>query len=259
MSEDKNKLSFLQHLEELRWRLARAAAVVIVVAIVIFFFTEWIVNHIFLNLTQPDFVTFRLLCEYLSICVTEIKLSLQSTEMTNQFSTNMMLSIVGGLVVAFPYIFWELWGFVKPGLRQNESSAVKGITFYISILFFIGILFGYFVISPLCVQFFGNYTMSDGIINNFKINSYISIIVSTTFYSGLLFLMPVIIYIFTKLGLLSSRYLKKYRKHAIVMVLILSAVITPPDFFSQVIVSIPIFILYEIGIIVAKRVEKNKT
>lgn len=258
MEQDPNKMSFLQHLEELRWRLARSAIAVLLFATVIFIFTEWIIEHLFLNLTDTNFITFRLLCDYFKICVPKITLSLQSTEMTNQFSTNMMLSIVGGIVCAFPYIFWELWGFVKPGLRQNESQAVKGITFYVSLLFFFGILFGYFIISPLCVQFFGNYTMANDIINNFRINSYISIIVSSTFYSGLLFLLPVLIYIFTKLGIVTSRFLKKYRKHALVIVLILSAIITPPDFFSQIIVSIPILILYEIGIIVAKRVEKQR-
>lgn len=258
MSEDPNKMSFLQHLEELRWRLARIAIAIVVFATVIFIFTEWIIDNIFLSMSKTNFVTFRLLCDYVNICVDDIKIGLQSTEMTNQFSTNMMLSIVGGIVCAFPYIFWEIWGFIKPGLRKNEAEAVKGLTFYVSILFFLGILFGYFIISPLCVQFFGNYTMSEDIMNIFRINSYISIIVSSTFYSGLLFLLPVVIYIFTKLGILSSAFLKKYRKHALVVVLILSAIITPPDFFSQVIVSIPILILYEVGIIVAKRVEKRR-
>lgn len=258
MADQSDKMSFLQHLEELRWRLARSAVAILIFAGTIFIFTEWVVDHLFLNLSRTNFISFRLLCDYLSICVEKINLSLQSTEMTNQFSTNMMVSLIGGVICAFPYIFWEIWSFIRPGLKKNEIAATKGMTFYVSILFFLGILFGYFIVSPLCVQFFGNYTMAEGIVNNFRINSYISTIASSTFYCGLLFLLPVITYIFTKLDLISAAFLKKYRKHALVLVLILSAIITPPDFFSQIIVSVPVMGLYEIGIIVAKRVEKNR-
>ena len=153
MSEDPNKMSFLQHLEELRWRLARIAIAIIVFAAAIFIFTEWIIDNIFLSMSKTDFVTFRLLCDYVNICVDDIKIGLQSTEMTNQFSTNMMLSIVGGIVCAFPYIFWEIWGFIKPGLRQNEAEAVKGLTFYVSILFFLGILLAVAALESLGLLF----------------------------------------------------------------------------------------------------------
>jgi len=147
---------------------------------------------------------------------------------------------------------------VKPGLKANEKEIVKGITFYVSILFFLGIIFGYFVVAPMSVQFFGTFTMSSKIENNFTVSSYMSTILSTIFYSGLFFLLPVVAYLFGKLGLISSGFMKKYRKHAIVGVLILAAVITPPDMISQIIVSIPILALYEIGIFVVKRVEKAR-
>jgi sec-independent protein translocase protein TatC len=161
------------------------------------------------------------------------------------------------VVVAFPFIFYQLWGFIKPGLKLNEKSVANGVIFYVSILFFMGIAFGYFLLAPLCVQFFGNYKISEEIKNEFTVNSYLSTIMSTVFYSGLLFLLPVIAYLLTKIGLINSDFLKKYRKHSIVGVLVLSAVITPPDLISQVIVAIPITILYEIGVLVSKRAEKK--
>lgn len=146
---------------------------------------------------------------------------------------------------------------MKPGLKRNEKTISKGIVFYVSILFFTGISFGYFVVAPLCVQFFGSYQITDELKNIFTISSYMSMILSTIFYSGLLFLMPVITYLFTKLGVLTPAFLKKYRKHAIIGILVLSALITPPDLISQVIVGIPILLLYETGIFVSTRVEKK--
>jgi sec-independent protein translocase protein TatC len=198
------------------------------------------------------------MCEWFGVCIEEIPVSFQSTSMSGQFSYAMMMSIMGGIVLSFPFIFYQIWGFVKPGLKQNEKSVVSGLVFYVSILFFLGILFGYFIVAPLCVQFFGSYQISRDIENIFTISSYLSTILSTVFYSGLLFLLPVVSYIFTRLGVLSSSFFRKYRKHAIVGILILAALITPPDLISQVIVAIPIVLLYEIGIIVSARVEKNR-
>lgn len=165
---------------------------------------------------------------------------------------------MGGIVIAFPYIFYQLWSFVSPGLKMKEKKALKGIVFYVSLLFFTGILFGYYVVAPLCVQFFGSYQISKDIENIFTISSYMSTIISTVFYTGLLFLLPVVAYLLAKLGIINSEFLSKYRKHSIIGVLILSAVITPPDLVSQVIVAIPIVLLYEISIFVTKRINYNK-
>tara|TARA_B110000879_G_C11066196_1_gene468750 strand:- start:158 stop:763 length:606 start_codon:yes stop_codon:yes gene_type:complete len=197
------------------------------------------------------------MCQYFNICVESIAIDNQSIEMTGQFSYSLMMSIMGGFVLAFPFIFFQIWSFVKPGLKQNEKGIAGGIVIYVSILFFLGITFGYFIVAPLCVQFFGNYVISDVIKNNFTISSYLGLVLSTIFYTGLLFLLPVVSYLFTKLGVVSSDFLKKYRKHAIIGILILSALITPPDLISQVIVGIPIVLLYEVGIFVSKRVEKK--
>jgi len=258
MEEQKN-MSFLQHLEELRWRLVRSVAVIFVIAIVLWWNMEWIMDNVFNSMMSKDFITYRISCEYFGfMCMDSIPATLQSTTVGGQLSYAIMMCFMGGLVLSFPYVFWQIWSFVKPGLKVTEKKVVKGITFYVSILFFLGIIFGYFVVAPMSVQFFGTFTMSKTIENNFTVSSYMSTILSTIFYSGLFFLLPVVAYLFGKLGIISSGFMKKYRKHAIVGVLVLAAVITPPDMISQIIVSIPILLLYEIGIFVVIRVEKQR-
>jgi sec-independent protein translocase protein TatC len=256
--EEENNMSFLQHLEELRWRLVRCAIAIFIFAIGIWWFKEWIMDNLFLSMKSPNFITYRWLCGYFGICVDDIKIDIQSTAVGGQFGYAIWMSFLGAIVLAFPYIFYQLWSFVKPGLKQNEKSMVKGIVFYVSLLFFTGIGFGYFVVAPMSIQFFGSFSLSSSIENNFMLNSFMSTILSTVFYTGLFFLLPIVSYLMGKIGLVSSEFLMKYRKHAIVAVLVLAAVITPPDIVSQVIVSIPILLLYEIGIFVVKRVEKTR-
>ena len=251
-------MSFLDHLEELRWRLVRSSAAIVVVAAVIWVFKSWIMENLFMTMRKADFYTFDFLCRTIDVCVEDVHVTMQSTEVIGQFSYALMMSVVGGIILAFPYIFWELWSFVKPGLKQNELKAVRGTVFFVSILFFLGVLFGYFIVAPLSVQFFGSFQISDEIQNNFTVSSYMSTVISTIFFSGIIFLLPVLVYLFAKLGVVSSVFLRKYRKHAIVGVLILAALITPPDLISQVIVAIPIVILYEISILLARSVEKKQ-
>jgi sec-independent protein translocase protein TatC len=255
MSDSKN-MSFLQHLEELRWILVRSAIAVLFFAIIIWCFQEEIMVNVFLSMKEKDFITFRLFCDYLGVCIEEIPVKMQSMTVSGQFTYALMMSFLGGLVVSFPYVFYQIWSFVKPGLKFKEKKMAKGLVFYVSLLFFSGILFGYFFVAPLSIQFFGSYQISDQIENNFTIGSYMSTILSTVFYSGLFFLLPIISYLLTKIGLIDVAFLVKYRKHAIVVILILAAIITPPDITSQIIVSIPILILYEIGILVSKRAER---
>jgi sec-independent protein translocase protein TatC len=197
------------------------------------------------------------MCDYFGVCIEEIPIKMQSMTMGGQFSYALMMSFMGGIVISFPYLFYQLWSFVKPGLKLNEINATKGIVFYVSVLFFLGIIFGYFVVAPISVQFFGSYQISKQIENNFTISSYMSTVISTIFYSGLLFLLPVVSYILTRIGIITPAFLRKFRKHSIVAVLILAAIITPPDVISQIIVSIPIFILYEVGILVSARAAKK--
>ena len=256
--EEQGNMPFLNHLEELRWRLVRAAIAILIVGTVIWFYQETIINVVFLSMAKNDFITFQIMCKYFGICITEIPIKFQSMTVSGQFSYALMMSFLGGIVVTFPYLFYQIWAFVKPGLKFKEKNLARGIVFYVSLLFFLGILFGYYIVAPLSIQFFGSYQMSSKIENIFTVNSYMSTILSTVFYCGLFFLLPVVTYLLTKIGLFDSAFLKKYRKHAIVIILILAAIITPPDVISQIIVSIPILILYEIGIVVSKRVEKQK-
>jgi sec-independent protein translocase protein TatC len=236
----------------------RSAVAVIIFAIVIWIYQKEIMESVFLIMVDPNFVTFRLLCEYLNVCIDKIPVNFQSMTLSGQFSYALMMSIMGGVVLAFPYIFYQLWSFVKPGLKFKERKMAKGIVFYVSILFFTGILFGYFVVAPLSVQFFGAFQITDKIRNDFTISSYMSTILSTVFYTGLFFLLPVVTYLLVKIGLFTPEFLIKYRKHAVVVILILAAIITPPDVISQVIVTIPIYLLFEISVLVAKRVAKNQ-
>jgi sec-independent protein translocase protein TatC len=257
MSEDQ-PMSFLDHLEELRWRLLRAAVVVIIFSTVIWIYQREIMENVFLNMVDPHFITFELLCKYLGVCVDQIHVDFQSTTLAGQFSYALMMSIMGGVVLAFPYIFYQLWSFIKPGLKGNEKDMAKGIVFYVSLLFFLGILFGYYIVAPLSVQFFGAFQITPEIKTDVTIASYMSTILSTVFYTGLFFLFPIVTFLLVKIGLFTPDFLIKYRKHAIVVILILAAVITPPDVISQVIVTIPIYLLFEVSILVAKRVVKQE-
>ncbi len=257
MSEDQ-PMSFLDHLEELRWRLLRAAVAVIIFSVVIWIYQREIMENVFLNMVDPHFITFELLCKYLGVCVDQIHVDFQSTTLAGQFSYALMMSIMGGVVLAFPYIFYQLWSFIKPGLKGSEKDMAKGIVFYVSLLFFLGILFGYYIVAPLSVQFFGAFQITPEIKTDVTIASYMSTILSTVFYTGLFFLFPIVTFLLVKIGLVTPEFLIKYRKHAIVVILILAAVITPPDVISQVIVTIPIYLLFELSILVAKRVVKQE-
>ncbi len=263
--ENDSEMSFLGHLEELRWRLVKSAIAIVLVAIVLFIYTGPIVKVVYLRMADSNFPTYRFFC-WLSnvvgmgdaLCGVDIPIEWQAFEMMSQFSTNMYFAIVGGIIVTFPFLFYQLWQFMKPALKDNEIKMSKGIVFWSSFLFFLGVLFGYYVVSPLTVQFFGTFQISEEIKNNITISSYLSLITTTTLFSGLFFELPIFIYLFTKMGIIGSEMLKKFRKHALIVILILSAIITPPDIISQIIVTFPILIMYEVGIYVAKRVEKKR-
>lgn len=167
-------------------------------------------------------------------------------------------SMVFGFIATFPYVMWELWRFLKPALTPKEIGTSRGIIFWVSLLFFIGVLFGYFIITPYTVNFFANYTVSEQIINDIQIDDYLSTVLSLSLGTGLIFELPVVVYFLSKIGLITPRFMREYRNYAIVIVLVMSAVITPPDMVSQIIVAIPIMILYEISIRLSARVEKKQ-
>ncbi len=270
MSQEKEKkgalgdMSFLEHLEELRWHLVRSSIAVLVAAIVAFICKDFIFNTIIFAPKEPNFITYRALCkitEFLGIdgqCITEIPFRIQSRTMGGQFNAHIWTSITAGIIVAFPYVLYELWKFISPALKDNEKKGSRGFILIASLLFFIGVLFGYYIVSPLAINFLGSYSVSKEVFNDIDISSYFSLIRSSTVASGVVFELPIIIYILTKIGLVNPTLLKKYRKFAIVIILAISAVITPPDVTSMIIVSIPILILYEISIFISKIVFKKQ-
>ncbi len=264
MSEQQKEMSFLNHLEVLRWTLVRSSLAVLLFGIVAFLMKGFIFNSIILAPKDPSFITYRFLC-YISqklgtkgLCIDEIPFIVQSRTMAGQFSAHIWTSIAFGFILAFPYIIWEVWKFLKPALYENEKKNAKSFIIVTSFLFFIGILFGYYVITPLSVNFLGSYRVADEIKNNFDLSSYSSLLKASSLSSGFIFELPVIIYFLTKLGLVTPEFLKKYRKYALVLVLILAAIITPPDIISQVIVAIPMIILYEVSIKISKLIIKKQ-
>ncbi|MGV7105421.1 twin-arginine translocase subunit TatC [Flavobacterium sp. U410] len=265
MAEKKlSEMSFLDHLEELRWLLVRSTVAVLICATVAFFFSDFIFNQIIFGPKNPEFITYRLFCEMSqnlgldqSLCVTEIPMRIQSREMGGQFSAHMWTSITAGFIIGFPFILWEFWKFISPALYENEKKYARAFVIIASLLFFMGVLFGYYLITPLSVNFLANYNVSEQIFNDIDLSSYISLLRSSTVACGLLFELPIIIYFLTKIGLVTPKFLRQYRKYTLIIVLVLSAIITPPDVLSQVIVAIPIMILYEVSILISASVTKS--
>lgn len=258
------EMSFLDHLEELRWHLIRSLTAIFVFAIAAFVSKGVIFGEIILGPSKPSFWTYRILCnlsEILSsdaLCISELPFIIQSRQMTGQFSMHITSSFVIGLICAFPYAFWEIWRFVKPGLYDKERKAATGATFYVSLLFFTGVFFGYFVVTPISINFLSNYQIDPSILNEFDIISYVSTVTTLVLACALLFQLPIVVYFATKAGLVSSSLLKTYRKHSIIVILMLSAVLTPPDPFSQVLIAIPLGLLYQLSILIAVKLEKKE-
>jgi len=258
MSQEQNEMSFLDHLEVLRWTLVRSSAAVFFVSIFAFMMKDFIFNKIILLPKDPAFFTYRFLCSVSQkfgtqgLCIDEIPFIVQSRTMAGQFSAHIWTSITAGFIVAFPYILWEIWKFIKPGLYPKERKNAKSFIIISSFLFFLGILFGYYVITPLSVNFLGAYRVANEVQNNIDLSSYIGLLRASVLSAGLIFEMPIIIYFLTKMGLVTPEFLRKYRKYALVLVLILAALITPPDVISQVIVAVPMMILYEVSITISK-------
>jgi sec-independent protein translocase protein TatC len=263
--QPKQEMSFLGHLEELRWHLVRSTSAIFIVAIVLFVFIQTVFDHFILAHLEPDFITYQFFCQVFgtigiesSFCHINFPTKLQSLALTQQLMSSIWVSLILGIIITFPYLLWEVWRFISPGLHKKEKNKSKGFLFIASLLFFIGVSFSYYVIVPMSVSFFYGYQISDNIVNNFTLDSYISLFTNTLLGVSLVFELPVVIYFLSKLGLVTPEFLKKYRKHALVVVLILSAVITPPDVASQVIVSIPILILYEVSIHISRFVIKKQ-
>ena len=262
---NQDEMSFLDHLEDLRWHLIRATASIVVVATLAYIFSRQIFKKIIFAPLDMSFPTYKYLCKSANLigvdttfCAEELPMMIQNRTMGGQFSADIWTSIYAGFIIAFPYVIYQFWSFISPGLHESERKHSRGFIIITSLLFFIGVLFGYYIVTPLSINFLANYTISEIVDNQIDISSYIALVRSSAIASGLIFELPIYMYFFTKIGLVTPDILKKYRKYALVIVLILSAIITPPDIASQVIVAIPILILYQISIFISKVVVRNE-
>ncbi len=263
-SPDK-EMSFLDHLEELRWHIIRSLIVVAVFMVLGFVYPHILFDQIIFGPKRLDFWTYEALKELSYVlyhddrlAVKEFNFQITNITMSGQFTSHMLISFVAGIIAAFPYILWEVWRFIRPALSEKERRKSTGIVLYGSLLFLSGILFGYYFLAPVSVNFMGGYTISKEIVNYISLQSYISFVTMLTFGSGLMFELPMLVYFLARLGLLTSAFMKKYRRYAFLIILIISAVVTPPDVASQILMTIPIYGLFELSIVIASRVEKNK-
>jgi sec-independent protein translocase protein TatC len=255
-----SEMSFFEHLEALRWHLIRSALAVVVLTGVAWWQSDFLYHKIIMGPFSPDFWTYRMMCKLGDgFCVTKMNATLINTDVAGQFMLKINSSVLMGIIVAIPYILWEVWRFIKPALLQKERKAASGFVFYASFLFLIGILFGYYIIAPESISFLLSYSVSDNIKNTITIGSYLSMVATITLIIGIVFELPILIYILASLGILSGTFMRKTRRYSIVILLIVGAIISPsPDFLTTMIATIPLFALYEVGIVVASVVEKRR-
>ncbi len=264
VSSPEEEMSFLDHLEDLRWHLIRSTLAVLIAATLAFLAKGFIFDVLLFGPSHPDFWTYDILCRISTwvgvdggFCNNVMPFSIQSRTMGGQFSAHIWVAITAGFVIAFPYVIYEFWKFVAPAMKDNERKNARGFIFISSLLFFSGVLFGYYVISPLSINFLGKYQVSDVVLNEFDLSSYISLVRASVIASGLIFELPIVIFFLTKVGVITPTFLRTYRKFALIGVLIISAIITPPDIVSQIIVAIPVLILYEISILISRVVYRR--
>ena len=257
------EMSFWDHLDALRGHLFRSAIAIVVLAIVAFINREFIFDQLILAPKDPEFITNRLLCHLgvltniPSLCLGNFDLKIININLSGQFTTHMYISFFAGLIVAAPYVIWEIWRFIKPALYDKERKNSRGAVFSMSLLFILGVLFSYFLIVPLALSFFGTYQVSESVSNQISLASYISTVVSVTFSLGVVFELPVFVFFLTKVGIITPEFLKRNRKYTLVILLTIAAIITPPDIISQILVTIPLYGLYELSILVSTRISKR--
>lgn len=265
LDQDPTDMSFLDHLETLRWHILRAGIAILVFMIAAFVSMDVIFREVILAPARVDFWTYVKLCEIgkffniQSLCIDKIDFTLQSRQMAGQFTMHITASFVIGLIAAFPYVFWEIWRFVAPGLLPKERRLVAGAVFFVSGLFAIGVLFGYFIIAPMSINFLANYKLDESIMNQFDITSYISTLCLMVLGAGLIFQLPVVVYLLSRLGFVTPNLMRQFRRHSIVIIFIVAAIITPsPDVLSQLLVALPLVLLYEISIFISAGVVRSK-
>lgn len=262
----KGEMTFIDHLEELRWHVIRSVIAVLIGAVVVFIYSDFVVNDILFAPTRSDFISARWLCSLGqnigigdTLCFAQVEAKFLENTMTGQFIASFTLAFIGGFILAFPYIFWEFWKFVRPALSEKELKKTRGVIFWVSLLFFTGVLFGYFILTPFMVNFYFNYKLSPQIQIMPSFSDYLENLIYTTAGIGVLFQMPLLVMVLARIGVVTGRFLRKYRRHAFVIILIAAAIITPStDPFSLTIVTIPLYLLFETSIIIASRINKRQ-
>lgn len=262
---DGAEMSFIEHLEALRGHLFKSAVAVAIGAIIVAIYSDFIFRHILLGPAHADFITYDVLCrisQHLGLgsklCLGGANVKFQSNTVSGQFGVYFNVILLGGFILAFPYVFWQFWLFFRPALTPKELKSTRGVIFWVSSLFFLGVLFGYFVIAPYTISFFSKFKLDDTIENLWTINSYFGTVVPIILGAGLAFQLPLVLYFLARAGVVSSAFLKRSRKYAIVIMLVVSGIITPPDMLSQIVCCIPLIILYEVGVILTKKVERQE-
>jgi sec-independent protein translocase protein TatC len=259
------EMSFFDHIDELRKHLLRSAYVIVGFSILALVYMDFIFHKIVIGPLQTDFFTYRMLCSISKklnlgdgFCVTKLNYTLQNTEVAGQFTLSFKLAFISGIILAMPVVLYQLWLFIKPALNRKEIKSSRGFVFYTTILFLSGVLFGYFILCPISINFLGNYTISPLIKNEVNIDNVLSFLTLIVLGTGLIFELPVLMYFLSKIGIISSEFLVKYRKHAFLVILVVAAIATPPDVVSQLILTVPLYALFELGVIIVKNVERQK-
>ncbi len=264
---DDDEMTFVDHLEALRWHIVRSLLAILFFGIFIFIKIDWVFENVITGPLHDNFISYTSMCRFGNwlhlgdaLCMPPIHIKLQTTEFSSQFMSSITIAFVGGFIAAFPYVFWEMWRFVKPALKPSELKSTRGSIFYVSFFFFMGAAFGYFLLGPFTFNFLANYTLGTSQILETKptLNDYLENLVDIIIGCGLAFELPVLAYVLTRIGLLTPQILASSRKYAIVIILVVAAVITPsPDWSSQMLVFIPLFLLYQLSIVVSKRAYKD--
>ena len=258
-------MSFIDHLEALRWHVIRAAIAVVVFATGAFFAKDFLFHDLMLGPSRSDFWTYQMSCKLAAalnapgLCIDKIGFVIQNREMSGQLTMHISTSFIVGIVLGFPYLFWELWRFIEPGLYPHERQNSRGAVFFVSVLFILGLLFGYYIAAPMSIQFLAGYVVDASIENQIDMQSYLSTLTTMSLSCAFVFELPMIVFFLAKAGLITPEIMRVYRKHAIVVVLIVAAIITPPEVTSQIIVTIPIILLYELSINIARVVARKRT
>ncbi len=256
------EMSFLEHLEELRWHVIRSLIAIVSVGIVLFLFKNWLFNVVIFGPTHDNFLSYQAFCRLSNelglgdaMCIKPPEFRKQAIGFGESFIVSIKVSFISGFIVSFPYVFYEFWRFISPGLYPNERRATRGVVFICSFLFLLGVLFGYFIIAPFAVNFLAGYNIP-GVENSPTLSSFINYMLMFTAPAGIIFELPIVVFFLSKIGLVTPEGMKKYRRHAIVGTLLLAAIITPPDVVTQFLIGIPLFILYELSIFISARVNK---